>query len=179
MSELLIGCGHDWARKVAVNDAAEWRNLTTLDMNPAAKPHVLHDLCNLPLPFAADSFDEIHAYDVLEHTRHQGDWRGFFAEFEEFWRILKPGGLFVALVPRHNGPWAWGDPGHCRVIQLETLSFLDQQAFIDECRPGGTNKTDYRPWYRADFQVVASQYVSDVQLAFVLRAVKPSRWVAP
>lgn len=173
---LLLGCGHARDRKIRIEAGDTWRNLVTLDMNPEVGADVVHDLCDLPLPFADDSAEEIHLYDVLEHTRRQGDWRGFFDEFEEFYRILKPNGLLCALVPRADGVWAWGDPGHTRVIQLETLGFLDQRAYTRECNggPTATNKTDYRFCYSADFELIWHE-TRDVQFAFVLRAVKPSR----
>jgi SAM-dependent methyltransferase len=173
--QLLLGCGHDRAKKLWVEGREAWRDLVTLDMNPAAKPDILHDICDLPLPFLDGSADEIHLYDVLEHTRQQGDWQGFFAEFSEFWRILRPGGTLHALVPVWTGGWAWGDPGHRRVIQQESLGFLHQPSYTAECGgPTPTNRTDYRPWFRADFDLVW-QHTGPVQYAFILQAVKPSR----
>jgi SAM-dependent methyltransferase len=172
--ELLIGCGHARDKRVALQGRRDWRSLVTLDINPETRPDVVHDLTVLPLPFAADTFEEIHAYEVLEHTRAQGDWRGFFAEFAEFWRILKPGGTLHATCPSWSGVWAWGDPGHTRVIQPETLSFLDQAAYTRECGPNGSARTDYRFVWRADFEVIYG-VINDASHAFVLRAHKPSR----
>ena len=121
--QLLIGCG---SRRVNLTGRV-WEELVTLDINPAHDPDVLHDLTVLPLPFRDDEFDEIHAYEILEHTGQQGDYRFFFAQFQEFWRILKPDGLFIATVPHWQGLWAWGDPGHTRVINEGTLVFLCQE----------------------------------------------------
>ena len=53
----------------------------------------------LPLPFDNDTFDEIHAYEVLEHVGKQGDYIFFFAQFSDLYRILKPNGLLVAMSP--------------------------------------------------------------------------------
>ena len=176
--ELLLGCGHDRRKKIAANGRDAWTDLVTLDMNPAAQPDILHDLANLPLPLLDDSADEIHAYEVLEHTRQQGDWRGFFAEFQEFWRILKHGGTFHATCPAWSGAWAWGDPGHTRVIQAETLTFLHQPAYTAECRPGGSPRTDYRPWFIGDFDIMHMDGDS-TGFRFMLQAVKPSRLTPP
>lgn len=177
--ELLLGCGHDRTKKVFLRGAEAWSGLVTLDMNPAARPDVLHDLTDLPLPFLDSSADEIHLYDVLEHTRQQGDWRGFFAEWQEFWRILKPNGTLHACVPLWSARWAWGDPGHTRVIQHESLTFLHQPNYTAEC--GGdtpTNRTDYRPWFSGDFDVI-QHWTLPEHYAFILRAVKPSRLTLP
>jgi SAM-dependent methyltransferase len=48
----------------------------------------------LRLPFAADSFDAVICSEVLEHLP---DWRSALLEIE---RVLRPGGLFCASVPR-------------------------------------------------------------------------------
>ena len=64
--QLLLGCGSNLAKKLSLPGASEWASLVTLDHNPDHKPDVVHDL-NEPLPFEADSADEIHVYEVLEH----------------------------------------------------------------------------------------------------------------
>lgn len=177
--QILLGCGHDRTKKLWIAGRQDWSGLVTLDMNPAARADVTWDLTDLPLPFADDEAEEIHLYDVLEHTRPQGDWRGFFAEFQDFWRILKPGGTLHATVPAWAGAWAWGDPGHTRVIQHETLTFLHQPNYTAECGgPKPTNRTDYRPWFTGDFDLVWHQQWP-VQYAFILQAVKPSRITPP
>jgi len=168
--ELLIGAGPDREKRLAFDGTPpDWRKLVTLDMSDAHGCDVVHDLNVLPLPFSADLFDEIHAYDVLEHVGRQGDWKFFFAQFSDFWRILKPDGLIVGTSPLPYSPWAWGDPGHTRIISPESLHFLDQTHY------GVPPMTDYRPWYAADFELLHSEASANGQHSFVLRAVKPSR----
>jgi SAM-dependent methyltransferase len=175
--QLLLGCGHSRKKKLWIGYGNVFDRLRTLDINPACKPDVVHDLCKLPLPFARDSADEIHLYDVLEHTGQQGNWLWFFEQFEEFWRILKPGGHLFGICPVWNGAWAWGDPGHTRVIQPETLTFLSQAVYaaeLDGAEP--TNRTDYRRIWRGDFDLVWHQdLVPGATWGFALRAIKPAR----
>lgn len=169
MSELLIGCGHSRTKKVRFAGIAdEWTALTTLDSDPVVSPDVVHDLDVLPYPFADDTFAEIHAYEVLEHCGRQGDWQFFFAQFAEFWRMLRPDGYFVATVPMWDSPWAWGDPGHRRVIARQSLIFLAQGEYA-QC--GDTAMTDYRPWWSGDFRTIAVDETEHM-MAFVLQAVK-------
>ena len=167
--ELLIGCGNDREKKVAFKEIPkEWCQLVTLDWDEGVNPNVVHDLNNIPYPFDDNMFDEIHAYEVLEHCGTQGDWRFFFNQFHEFWRILKPGGYFIATCPSWDSPWAWGDPGHTRILSPESLIFLSQKEYE---QIGKTHMTDYRPWYEADFDLFAKQE-QDHNWGFVLRAVK-------
>ena len=77
MRELLLGAGHDRQKRIWLQDDSKFKNLVTLDINPDAKPSVIFDLELITLPFKSDLFDEIHAYEVLEHVGRQGDWRFF------------------------------------------------------------------------------------------------------
>ena len=167
--ELLIGCGNDLRKKVVIEGSTDWSNLTTLDNDPDCKPDILHDLDVFPYPFEADTFDEIHAIEVLEHCGHQGDVRYFFDQFNEFYRILKPGGLFVATVPMWDSPWAWSDPGHRRVITRYSLVFLSDYEY--EQQVGKTPMADYRRMKRCNFEVQAATE-SEHQLGFILKALK-------
>jgi SAM-dependent methyltransferase len=171
MSDLLIGCGATRDKRVFPTPRP-WRDLVTLDINPDHAPDVLHDLAVLPLPFADEAFDEIHAYEVLEHTGTQGDYRYFFAQFSEFWRILRPGGYLCGSVPLPSSRWAWGDPSHTRVVPRESFVFLDQSEYAKQV--GHTAMSDFRWIYQADFRL---EYAEDVgeSLFFALQAIKPSR----
>lgn len=172
MAELLLGCGRNHARKIAVGGRAEWSALTTLDINDDVGADVIHDIAKLPLPFPDNAFDEVHAYEVMEHVGQQGDWRFFFAQWSDLWRILKPGGLFVGTSPAPDSQWAWGDPGHTRIVGPECMTFLSQRAYTDQV--GVTPMTDYRFVYRADFEPRLLQK-QGTQFIYILEAIKPSR----
>lgn len=166
-AELLIGCGADRSKRMSVNNSDGWTNLITLDMNERVNPDVVHDLDDLPYPFLTNELDEIHAYEVLEHCGRQGDWRGFFEQFDEFHRILKPGGILYATVPSWTSVHAWGDPGHTRIINEGTIVFLQRDLY------GGTGSpmTDYRTYYKGNFEVVGAEHRGE-HFMFCLRAIK-------
>jgi SAM-dependent methyltransferase len=168
--ELLIGSGNCRQKKVTFEGIPqEWIELKTLDIDPGVEPDYVHDLEDLPLPFDDSVFDEIHAYEVLEHTGQQGDWRFFFNQFYEFWRILKPGGYLIGSCPMWDTKWAWSDPGHKRIISPESLVFLSQKEY--KTQVGVTAMTDYRDYWDGDFQLIAKQE-SNESFGFVIQAIK-------
>lgn len=170
MAELLLGCGYSRMKNVCRPGREAWDGLVTCDINPDCGPDVLHDLDILPYPFEANSFDEIHAVHVMEHLGHQGDWRFFFRQWEELWRIAKPDGSFHGVVPAWNSPWAFGDPSHTRIISLQSLTFLDQDSYANV---GRSNMSDYRGFYKASWELVHSEIVNEGQdFVFMLRAKK-------
>ena len=168
--ELLIGCGSMRDKRLVCDDTREWANLTTLDSNPAHKPDMVWDLMHpdvLPLIWE-NEFDEIHAYEVLEHLGQQGDYKLFFNQFTAFHRALKPNGHLCVTCPSRNSVWALGDPSHTRVLQKEMLMFLDQESYS---QVGTTSMSDFRGIYKADFKTM---YVleDDEKFQFILKAIK-------
>jgi SAM-dependent methyltransferase len=168
-SELLMGCGSRIYKDLFIGDKSEFNNLIRLDNNPDHDPDVIWDLTKHPLPFEDNSFDEIHAYEVLEHLAAQGDYEFFFAEFSEYWRILKNGGVLLGTCPDKNSEWAWGDPSHKRIIQEENFTFLDQESYQQQV--GITRMSDFRSIYKADFKLIFCE-VREKTLQFVLQASK-------
>ena len=167
--ELLLGAGTRRNKPFYLPSHEGWHDLTTIDIDPDHKPDVVWDLNQRPLPFDDDSFDEIHAYEVLEHIGTQGDWRGFFEEFSEYARILKTGGHLFATVPWWQDAWAWGDPGHTRVIQPQTLGFLSQ-SFYEQV--GTTPASDYRFVWKHDFSIIrADRDEPGTHLLFALKLI--------
>jgi SAM-dependent methyltransferase len=185
---LLIGCG---SRRNLDFDATSEQpyTLTTLDIVKTHDPDIVWDLNLTPwcrdnvvsgilgftswksLPIRADSFDEVHGYEVLEHLGQQGDAESFFGTFSEIYRVLKPGGLFVGSVPRWDKLWAWGDPSHRRIISEGSLTFLDATAYD---QVGQTAMTDFRSIWKDDLEPKAVEF-SEHQMFFRLQAHKPSR----
>lgn len=192
--ELLLGCGNSRDKKIKLHGNETWKELVTLDHDPLCKPDVIFDLseigvlkpirkkCGITaefdepldeepyrLPWDDDTFDEIHAYEVLEHIGAQGDYKTFFAQFTEFHRILKPDGLFCATVPHWQSLWVWGDPSHTRHINEGTLAFLSQKEYVKQV--GKTSMSDFRRLYHADFDILHTECAGE-SLVFILKAVK-------
>lgn len=167
--ELLIGCGSRTVKELDIGGNNQFENVVRLDHNADHKPDIVHDLRVHPLPFLDNEFDEIHAYEVLEHLAQQGDYKFFFAEFTEYSRILKPGGRFFGSCPIVGSAWVWGDPSHTRQISKETLVFLSQEQY--KVQVGVTPMSDFRYIYKADFKCIAIKETPE-RFFFILEVIK-------
>ena len=167
MPSLLLGAGNSRAKKVALKSAPDWTgDLVTLDMNPDCGATVVWDLGRHPLPFPDETFDELAAYDVLEHIGRLGDWRGWFDEMAEYHRLLKPGGIFGIIVP--IGTDAFADPGHTRFFSGNWFLFLNQK-FYQEQLDAGLPFTDYRWYWKLSFDVLHMERHGDHHISTMLR----------
>jgi SAM-dependent methyltransferase len=82
-----IGCG---TNKVA--------GAIGMDANPRTAADVIHDLDDLPYPFAADEFDEVIGRHVIEHVRDP------MAVMCELHRITRNGGVVKLVAPHWTNP---------------------------------------------------------------------------
>lgn len=174
--ELLIGCGESRVKKVVPEGHTPiFENLTTLDMDPNCGADVVHDLNVLPYPFEDNAFDEIHAYEVLEHLGSLGNYKFFFDQFYELWRILKPNGYIMGTVPGPKSPWVFGDPGHTRVITPDMLQFLAQDFYdVDENgKPKYVQSLYYQKIYKGNLKLEGRSFdEKQWTFVFMLRAIK-------
>ena len=166
MAELLLGAGSRRDKLLYPVGGEEWHDLVTCDIVASHRPDVVCDLNRTPWPFASESMREIHAYEVLEHLGAQGDWRAFFDQFGEIWRILVPGGYVAGTCPSWRSEWAWADPSHTRVITSGTLTFLCRREY--QRQVGLYPMSDFRGYWRHSFVPVLLSEDED-KLLFVLR----------
>jgi SAM-dependent methyltransferase len=69
-----------------------------MDVNPRTAADVIHDLDDLPYPFAADEFDEVIGRHVIEHVRDP------MAVMCELHRITRNGGVVKLVAPHWTNP---------------------------------------------------------------------------
>lgn len=190
MKVMLLGSGSSRERRLSVEDGVLKfhggkpfdGDLTSVDYVGSHNPTFVWDLNAYPWGFGSrrteSCYDEVHAYEVLEHLGRLGDFVQFFACFREIWRMLKPGGHLLATVPHWASMWALGDPSHTRVISRGSLVFLDQMEYVRQI--GHTPMSDFRDVWKEDFELVSDQILRDEKMkpaiyAFALKAIKPSR----
>ncbi len=92
---LNIGCG-----RKPMPDAVN------LDISDRVGADVVHDLNQAPWPFEAGTFDEIHAYDVLEHVADVP------AVLDEIHRIARAGAVVHITLPHFSSANAFTDVTH-------------------------------------------------------------------
>jgi len=171
LKSLLLGCGSKKNKRLWVPPSTqEWEGeLITLDFVETHKPDVIWNLNEHPLPFEDGEFNEIHAYEILEHLGQQGDWSHFFSEWKEYWRILLPGGLFFGTVPHWASQGAWGDPSHTRVITPMTFTFLSQKGYEEV---GKTVMSDFRSTWTKPYDFESQYFHLDEEtFSFVLKKI--------
>lgn len=89
-------------------------------------PHieVIHDIESGKYPFEDNTFDEVLAFSVLEHTKD------IIKQFEEIWRVCKNGAIVSIEVPYYNSPDSFRDPTHKSYFTERTMEyFTDKGVF--------------------------------------------------
>ncbi len=124
---LNIGCGVESRRGYVNLDIA---NLPGID--------VVHDLNKFPYPFRDNRFEEINAFNILEHLDDINK------VMKEIYRILKPGGIIRIIVPHFSSYGVWLDPTHKRCFAYDTFSYFCTPEFNFYRLRGQSHYYDFR-----------------------------------
>lgn len=94
----------------------------------AGNADIVWDLFQFPWPIKAGSVREIACHHFVEHIPHDiGVGKdGFFAFFEEIYRICAKGATLDIVHPFHRHDRAFWDPTHHRYISDVTWYYLDK-----------------------------------------------------
>lgn len=116
MTKILdVGCG--------VN---KYEGAIGLDNNPRTAADVIHDLGDVPYPFADNEFDLVVSSHSIEHIPD------VMAFVEELYRITKNGGRIKIVTPHYTNPdWAT-DPTHRNHFNSYSFnSFMPERQVFD------------------------------------------------
>jgi SAM-dependent methyltransferase len=105
--KLHMGCGFD------IRDG-----YLNLDILPLSGVDVVADIELGTLPFRANAFDQVAAFNFLEHLADLPH------VMKETHRILKPQGIAHIRVPHFTHRGAYGDPTHKRFFSYDTFFYF-------------------------------------------------------
>lgn len=90
-----------------------------LDCSPRVSPDVVHDLNVRPWPFADGEFEQVQAFDVIEHLDDVP------ATMEELHRICRHGAAVEITVPHFSSANAFMDPTHRHFFSHATFRYFE------------------------------------------------------
>ena len=112
---LELGCGSDKLDPHAIG----------IDLLRSPAVDIVGDARTVLDGLAEGSVDEIFSTHFLEHV---SDARGML---EACARVLRPGGMFRAVIPHFSNPFFYSDPTHDRPYGLHTFSYLVAESFTN------------------------------------------------
>ena len=115
--KLNLGCG-DQIKEGYVN----------LDIIPFKGVDVLHDMNKFPYPFKDNTFEEVIAVHVLEHTQD------LFKTMQELFRICKDKAILKIIVPHYTHSTAFTCPDHKRFFGIDSLGHFGGLYFQYRCK---------------------------------------------
>ena len=118
------------------------------------------DLTIEPIPFEANYFDSVTAFDFIEHIPrviYLPERKFPFVEImNEIFRVLKPGGLFLSFTPAYPAAAAFRDPTHVNIITEETFPMY----FDDKIRAAkiygfkGSFSIESQNWHQGGMHII-------------------------
>jgi SAM-dependent methyltransferase len=126
------------------------------------------DLSVQSIPFADSSFNFVTAYDFIEHIPRLLYLDGkrihpFIDLMNEIYRVLVPGGIFLAHTPAFPRVEAFQDPTHVNFISENSIQYF-AGALVETCRSYG---------FYGEFEIVRQEWAEDFTYWLIWEIRKP------
>lgn len=89
-----------------------------VDMTARTHPDVVHDLNAIPWPFEDNQFEEVLAYDVVEHLD------SMLSFMSETHRVCRPGATVKITTPHFSSANSFVDPTHTRHLSVRSFDYF-------------------------------------------------------
>lgn len=119
-------------------------------------PDLRLDLERMPWPWKDNSVDEIYLHHVLEHLGESKDT--YLGIWKEMYRVLKPAGVVIVVVPHPRCSDFLNDPTHVRPVTPESLTLFNQRLNREWQESGAANST-LGLYLGIDFRILTCDYV--------------------
>ncbi len=133
---------HGWGFDYGVNESASTSNITLKTVDVSG-----------PLPLPDNSVDAASSLAVLEHVDD------YETCIKEAWRILKPGGVFVATTPRPQGRRLLEWLGRNKLIDGREIDehkrYFDKTMLVQAFEKAGFKNISYQPFEFGFNQVIS------------------------
>jgi SAM-dependent methyltransferase len=128
----LAASSTDMARVLNLGSGKKYiPGVVNVDVTPATKPDVVHDLNRVPWPFSDSYFREVQALDVLEHLSD------LIAVMEEIHRICEDGAIIRVTTPHFSSANSYTDLTHRHhfgFFSLDHFTGASSNDFYTGCR---------------------------------------------
>ena len=107
--DLNLGCGNRKANDYCLN----------VDCRKTPITDLVWDLRFRPWPFPRNKFENVYAFDILEHFVY------VLPVMDELWRVTKPGGFLHIRTTYFNTENSYRDPTHFHYFTTESFDYWD------------------------------------------------------
>lgn len=127
------------------------------------------DLVTKPIPYKNSTFDFVTAFDFLEHIPRlvylkRKRIHPFIELMNEIYRVLKPGGIFLAHTPAYPMQEAFQDPTHVNIISENSIQYFAGNS-VETCRAYGFN---------GEFELIRQEWSKDFTYWLIWELRKPA-----
>ncbi|NYZ75675.1 class I SAM-dependent methyltransferase [Candidatus Micrarchaeota archaeon] len=91
-------------------------DIVGVDISPDSKADIIWNLEKFPYPFKNNEFDAVYIHHCLEHLEDT------VKVMDQIWKITKPHGKVLILVPYGASAWSLTNPTHKKFFNYATLT---------------------------------------------------------
>ena len=126
-----------------------------VDVEPKCNPDEVVNLEVTPWPYEDNFFEQIHAYNIMEHLGHTPQI--FTNVMKEMYRVSTHGAVWNIQVPHHRCDLYWDDYTHVRVLTPKTFRMFDQQ-FNFQTIERKLSESTFGLYHNVDVEITDVQY---------------------